>query len=379
MQKKIFSLFYITVSVVMAAGISVLMLKEHSIRVINDGTTKLESAIERVFPLKSGMRELYGSVNRLISPNEIVNARDVIVKDGDGFLEPISYSDYDTGEAARNITELADVCNNAGAEFVYVSYPSKTNAQTTAARYGIETNGEEMRHGFLDALQKNGIKVLDVRCLLEGDGYTPKDVFYKTDHHWKTFAGLYAAKEITEYLNDSFAYGLDTGLLDEEKFSFTTYEDLWLGETGCSVSKTWTGALDDFTEIKPLYETSFSVGKYGNDEKENGDFSILIDRSGYEGKNDLYNYSAHYSYTKGANSLTHTHNCKNVNGEKILIIKDSFSIVVIPFLALPITDIVAWDMRDNPDGLYDFIRQNDFDAVLLAYTDFWRADMYDFR
>ena len=79
----------------------------------------------------------------------------------------------------------------------------------------------------------------------------------------------------------------------------------------------------------------------------------------------------------GAGSLTEIHN-NNVEGKKILIIKDSFSVVVIPFLSLATSDVVVWDMRTTSEGLYNFIEQNDFDVVLLAYTDFWRADMYKF-
>lgn len=53
--------------------------------------------------------------------------------------------------------------------------------------------------------------------------------------------------------------------------------------------------------------------------------------------------------------------------------------VVIPFLILETSDITVWDMRSNKDGLYQYIRDNDFDVVLLAYTDFWRDDMWNFN
>ena len=230
---------------------------------------------------------------------------------------------------------------------------------------------------FLNGLDESDVKVLNVRTLLENDGYEVKDIFYRTDHHWKSTAGLYAAVSIGKYLNDTFDYQLKVDLLSEENLDFTTYEELWLGEVGRKKSKMWSGKLDDFVEIRPSYETSFTIGKYNSDEKREGDFSLLIDDKGYTGKMGVYSYSAHYSY-KGADSLTHIHN-NNINGKKILIIKDSFSVVVIPFLSLITSDIVVWDMRSTPEGLYEFIENNEFDVVVLAYTDYWKAEMYEFN
>ena len=222
---------------------------------------------------------------------------------------------------------------------------------------------------------------LNIRELLENEGYTTNDVFYKTDHHWKTPFGFYAAHAIGDYLNDRYDWKLDVTALDENKFTFTTYENLWLGETGRDLSKTWAGVLDDFTQIMPNYETSISL-YYPDGSEVSGDFSILIDDSGYDGDVDYYSYSAHYSYAKGMSSqVTYHNNLTDENGKRILIIKDSFSVVVIPFLTLETSDVTVWDMREEETqtGLYQYIQDNDFDVVLLAYTDFWREDMWNFN
>ena len=78
---------------------------------------------------------------------------------------------------------------------------------------------------------------------------------------------------------------------------------------------------------------------------------------------------------------TYHNNLDDGNGKKILIIKDSFSVVVIPFLTLETSDVTVWDMRwdQTKNGLYQYIRDNDFDAVLVAYTDFWTDTMWNFN
>lgn len=374
MRKKIFFLFYILMSAGIFFSVVKSCLAKDSFAAF---VQNMESTIEEGIPGRSKLREIYGFSNKIISPNEIATDGGATVKDENGFLESINYVSYDISEAESKIYELNEVCKSSNTDFVYVSYPSKTNTQTTAEYYGIETNREETRNNFLNRLKDNGINILNVRTLLEEEGYQVKDIFYKTDHHWKSTAGLFGARAIINYLNDSFDYELRDDMLDESQFEFTTYPDLWLGEEGRKVSRSWVGTLDDFTEIKPVYETSLRVGAYGSEEKNEGDFSLLIDESGYNGEVNLYSYSAHYSYL-GSGSLTEIHN-NNVDGKKILIIKDSFSVVVIPFLSLATSDVVVWDMRTTSEGLYDFIEQNDFDVVLLAYTDFWRADMYKFN
>lgn len=349
-----------------------------------DFIDNMESLVEEVFTsieIKTGytwFKEIYGISNIVLSPYEIPGSSYVTVKDEDGFLEPIQNITFDISVAEKKIYKLSQICVQNGAEFSYISYPSKSNIETIPEKYGIETNEEETRSSFLNDLDSYGINVLDVRQLLESDGYTTKDIFYKTDHHWKSTAGLYGASAIANYLNETYDYSLRSDLLDRSLFNFITYNDLWFGETGRKCSKTWVGALDDFTEIFPTYNTSLRMGTQYGEYKKEGDFSMLINESGYNGNVDLYSYSAHYSYGVGIGSPTWIHN-DNVNGKKILIIKDSFSMVVIPFLSLATSDIAVWDMRITPNNLYDFIADNDFDVVLVAYTDFWSAKMYSFN
>lgn len=340
-----------------------------------------EASLETAFPYNDSMKEIYGLSNRLISPFEILSSAPSI-KDADGYLEAFPVvTEAAVDFAKHKIAELNAVCQEAGTEFSYISYPSKTNAKSIPTEYGIDTNYEEARADFLSYLDEVDINYLNVRELMENDGYTTKDIFYKTDHHWKTTAGFYAARAIANYLNEEYNWSLNSSMLDEDKFTFTTYKDLWFGESGRGLSLAYVNALDDFTQIMPNYETSISIG-FPWEEPTTGDFSIMVDESGYSGDVDYYSYSAHYSYARGMDSLvTYHNNLADENGKKILLIKDSFSVVVIPFLTLETSDVIVWDMRSNhtKTGLYDYIKENDIDVVLVAYTDFWRNDMWNFN
>jgi len=378
MYKKVFSIVFLVICCFVFVCVeSNLLINDKSILV----SENREKEIEGVFPFADGTKEIYGLSNRLLSPNEKITGHSVTIRDKDGYLEKISVVG-DISWHKEKIRELNDVCHDAGCEFAYISYPSKTNSKTISTEYGIDTNADAVRKDFLQFLHDEGIDCLDVRSLLESDGYGSKDIFYKTDHHWKTTAGFYAARAIADFLNERYGYHLAVDALDEEKFSFTTYNNLWFGETGRSLSRAWVNTLDDFTEIVPKYDTSISI--YQSDGSEvSGDFKIMLDESGYKTKDvDYYSYSAHYSYSKNMHSPTTYHNnFATGDGKKILLIKDSFSIVVVPFIVLETADVTVWDMRedDTKNGLYEYINNNDFDVVLVAYTDYWSSFMWDFN
>lgn len=343
-----------------------------------------ETELEKAFPYKDSIKEIYGFSNRFFSPKEKISGKTATIKDSDGFLEPINSVDISVVDNAKSkIDELNEVCHQNGTEFSFIFYPSKqTYSETVTSEYGVETNYAAIRRDFSEYLDNRQIDHLDISFLLKKDGFGVKDIFYKTDHHWKTTAGLYGARAITDYLNDKYGWTLKADVLTEDKFEYTTYENIWFGETGRSLSRTWVNALDDFVLISPEYDTSVSL-LYPDGNESSGDFSIMVDTDGYNNnERDYYSYSAHYSYSRGMGSpMTYHNNLADDNGKKILIIQDSFSVVVIPFLILSTSDITVWDMRKEAtkEGLYQYIADNNFDVVLLAYTDFWRSDMWNFN
>ena len=295
----------------------------------------------------------------------------------DGFLLPVTNTDYDVQYAITKITELNKLCELNGTDFAYVSFPSKNMANDYKEEYNIDGNNEVLRDTLLKSLKKNDINVLDMRKLMEDDGLSYKDIFYKTDHHWNTESGLYAARKISNYINDSFGYKTYPENLDDDKLIFKEYKNSWFGETGRKFSTTWVGALDDFTLIKPKYDVSLEY-KWPGVFDETGDFSVILDESVLGTDYDLYNTSLHYCYLPkaGVNTIIKNNNIKD--GAKVLIVKDSFSMTVVPFLALTCSEVNMWDMRDNEESLYNYIANYDFDMVIVEYTDYWSDDMYNF-
>lgn len=109
--------------------------------------------------------------------------------------------------------------NNA--DFVYVSFPSKALNNNISFLTGVDSDCEEKREQLIEGLRKRNTKVLNIREKMENDGLDIENLFYKTDHHWTTKAGLYAAQEITNFLKVNMSCQTESQNLEEKKFSYT--------------------------------------------------------------------------------------------------------------------------------------------------------------
>ncbi len=333
-----------------------------------------ESVLESFFPARAAAREIYGYTQMALSPLEKADGDGMaIVKDHSGLLMPLGERRIDTQWAAYQIGKLKDVCDRNHCPFLYVSFPSRKGYPGVEDGYGVEANTWNMRTDFLNGLQSMNIPVLDLRERLEQEGWKREDVFYKTDHHWTTDAGFFAAREIANVLKKDIGLGIQSEILSETNFSKEELKECWLGEMGRACSKSWTGTLDDFTVIRPLFETKLSY------QEQTGDFSILMDETHYGGRlsdEELYNVSMHYSYLPECGSPEVIRNEGIENDTKILFIRDSFSQVVIPFLALTAKEVTVWDVRESKEGLLEEVESGRYDAVICAYTDYWQDSVY---
>ena len=111
-----------------------------------------------------------------------------------------------------------------------------------------------------------------------------------------------------------------------------------------------------------------------------GDFSVIYAMKHIERK-DYYHANPYAAYKYADQPLTQTHNLLNHNKKRILIVHDSFTNCVIPFLALGIEYVDEIDLRAFTGSLKRFIADNKPDAMAVMYNSQvpGRTDMFDFR
>lgn len=250
-----------------------------------------------------------------------------------------------------------------GINLIYINQPTKyVDDNLFSQEFGVESYSNRNADLFLERIAEAGIPVIDLRDDMEEEGINVYDMFYRTDHHWTTRSGLWAARKIAEGLNEYCGYSIDTSIYDETNYTFTEWENCWLGEQGRKIGKSYVG-LDDFTEIKPKFETSFTFKK--KEELTQGTFDDFVREDYYNTEQDVYDAKSwHYSYTR-QDAINN-----NVDYGKVLFLGDSYAQVVLPFLSLGVSELDSLILRSYKGDLRELIEKEDYDTVVIGYAQF---------
>ncbi len=171
-------------------------------------------------------------------------------------------------------------------------------------------------------------------------------VYYKTDHHWTTLGALYAYNEI--------AVKADLPYYDKEEFEVETVSEEFYGTTWSKAGIKWA---------KPDVMEYF---RYDGDEAlttsiQNGEeFDTVYKRELLETK-DKYS-----SFIGGNNARTDVTDGTGER-EKLLIVKDSFSHSMVPFLARDF-DLVIIDLRYYSSSLIKLMEEEGIEKAVLLYN-----------
>lgn len=272
---------------------------------------------------------------------------------------PQTTTDYEYVETVL----FRDFLEDRGINLIYVNAPTKyTEDSVFVNQFGVESYSNRNMDLFLNRIMEEGIPCIDLRKNVTDEDKNILSMFYRTDHHWTTESGLWAAKKIANGLNEYCGYHIDPSIYDINNYNVTRYNNCWLGEQGKKVGATYVG-LDDYSEIEPSFETSFVF--LDNGRITEGTFGGFINKEVYNTEKDVYeNPSWHNSYRS-----PHCIN-NNIEDGKVLIIGDSFNYVVHPFLALGVHELDSVILRECPDAfnLRDYIIENGYDTVIISYS-----------
>lgn len=282
------------------------------------------------------------------------------------------YAQTSTDYEIQQMQELKAFCDKEGVQLLYVNEPTKyIDDSIIEEQLGIKSYINRNTDLFLSRLDNAGIWYIDLRDNIRAEGKDSFSMFYRTDHHWTTESGKWAAQIIAEELNKEYGYMIDTSLYDDSRFKFIEYKDAWLGEQGRKLSKSYAG-LDDFTCIEPNYDTNYTLTTTGG--TFSGSFAdTMIAKDVYNRTEDLKTIYAspswHYSYMGiWLNDSIIQNN--NVKDGKVLVLGDSYEQVMVPFLSLGLNEVHTLVLRDYQGSLRDYIKTNDIDTIVISYASF---------
>lgn len=274
-----------------------------------------------------------------------------------------TYPETTTDYEFNQVMKLKEFLDKEGIHFAYINEPTKYLDDTYVTEmFGVYTYTNQNADRLCSRLKKAGVHTLDLREEIVKDKLNIFDMFYRTDHHWTTRAGLWASGKIARTLNEWCGYSIDLTLFDEDKYVFTTYEDSWIGEQGLKIGASTVGP-DDFTLIHPKEKGRYIF--YGEDGPWEDSFMGFINEKALEYNGPIEKRSSlHYVY------LRQRAVNENVEKGKVLIIGDSFSHVTEPFLSQGVHEINAIVLRGLGDSfeLKKYILDGGYDTVLICYV-----------
>mgnify|MGYP002624029931 CR=1 FL=1 len=287
-----------------------------------------------------------------------------VVRLHDGYLTSFTRSKDIRGDA-ESVKGLADFCKGKGVEFMYINLPVKIYASEDKDISGILDFSNQNADRFLSLLEKFGVKYYDFRKTLHDAGMNHHEAFYITDHHWKAETGLWAAGRVLEILRDNFGWPVKPEIVAPGNFRYEVYPDWFLGSHGTKLTLV-RAKPEDFTLIYPKFETriKFEVPDAGINTE--GDLSITYEMRHVEPK-EYYEQNPYAAYGHGDRPLIRIENKLIMNKKKVLVIHDSFSNSVIPFLATGLQYVLSIDLRYFTGSVKRFIEVEKPDAVIVMY------------
>ena len=182
---------------------------------------------------------------------------------------------------------------------------------------------------------------IDLSGALSGD-----DAFYRTDHHWSTMGAYQGYVALMTAMNGSAT------ILDYDP---TLVSDSFYGTTFSSSGASWITPDEMYTWVP---EAGITVTRYPEGAPIPGS---LYDLSKLEVKDK-------YSMFLGGNQpLCVIENPEAKNG-KLLVIRDSYSDSLAPFLALDYQEVHLFDLRYNRVPITQYVMENGIDQVLVLYS-----------
>lgn len=292
-----------------------------------------------------------------------------VVKLDDGSITFVMNKGNNLSQQAAKTSALNEKLESEGIDLLYVQLPFKINKFEKGLPTGVEDYSNENADEILAGLNDREVATFDLRDEMSKEFSDYNSLFFKTDHHWKPGTGLWAAHKIAGKLNSDYGFNIDISLLEKEEFAVTRYKDHFLGSTGKRMGIYFAGT-DDFSLILPHYTTDMScdyLRSNGKTFERGGSFEdtwIFPENL----KKDYFASNTYVTYSGGDFSLLTFHN-NQIEGKKILVLRDSYSCVLTPFLSLAACEEMhIIDPRLFKGSISEYIEEFKPDTVLMLYN-----------
>ena len=286
------------------------------------------------------MIEIKARTELLIGKNE----NNALLLGLDGYIiDTHPYTEENYTLLSKNLNKIEKMMQNSSINGVKVNSVIIPRKIDVLQNYLPKYYSNERNKDVWNLVNTKHYTLTDILIEAQNNG---TEVFYKTDHHWTNDGAFAAYNEICELLG-IVPYSSDT-------FNIEMLSNEFLGT---SYSK--SGFF--FSNVEPIYAPRIESGKYEVTIVDTGTVVDTLYDISYLNKKDKYSV-----FLSGNNAHVKIYDTKDQNKETLLIIKDSFSHSLAPYLCEHF-NIELIDPRYFSGSIYNYIEENNIKNVLFLF------------
>lgn len=312
-----------------------------------DYTKKFEEYITDHIPY----RDFYVGVDAYYNLASGRNGSNGIYSGKDGYLmnDPVGDNSLDVfANTEKNIGLFADFAEKNNLNTTLMVVPSTGYVEEDKLPL-IHKDYKDDKLFEIIKENKGNMNFVDIRESLAVNQKNGIQLFYKTDHHW-TSSGAYVG-----YIN----YCASKGIMATGENEY--YKEIYDGFKGTTYSSSalWLNPSDNIElwQSTRLGDVEVEITEGKNVDRYNSLFF----------KNHLTEGDKYPVFLDGNHALTRVKNSKAPLGKKLLVIKDSFSHCLVPFLADNYSEILMVDLRYYKNPVSEIVKNENFNEALVIY------------
>lgn len=320
---------------------------EISVNKVLDGSfgTEFESYFADQFPARS----FWVGLNAYYTLDTGNNGANGVYNCNNGYLinKPVSTNN----KLEKNVSAIVKFKNSIDVPVTVMFAPS-----TGYVAYDVlpavhdKYNDDNYFEQTSKTLSENGIEFTDLRKTFKEAYADGNQLYYKTDHHWTTLGAYTAYQKLCEQLNINPA--------PKEKFDIKSYGGFY--GTTYSTSGFWFTQPDSIQIWNNPENTDKNIKVTISEGTDTDEFSSMYFYNHLE-EDDKYPV-----FIDGNHALTEITN-SNAKGGTILLVKDSFSHSLAPFLAENYSKIILVDMRYYKMSVSQIVEQEKPEQIVFLY------------
>jgi len=269
-------------------------------------------------------------------------------------------------ERAAGFAELDSFLETRQTPLIYVRIPSKIENNSVLPTAFSDNKIVEHGDRFIQLISEHGIDTLDLYAEMIRESKDFATAFFLKDIHWTAETALWASGKIGAHLNMEYNFGIDESIWNTERYDRITYRNAFLGNEATFASA--RRAYEDITVLIPKFDAEFDFAGESIGVWKSGSF---IDVFAPKVQND---YNERFDYmdqsVPEAPFLTIINESAG-NNKKVLLIAESNGLVLCPIFSLGFQrlDFVYLITGLTPTIIWDILKANEYDAVILAVSD----------